>query len=409
MIKMFIDHIENAFQTLGRNRGRTLLTVTGITIGIASVTCILAISAGVTKMIGGQIDSYSGRLAVVRPSVQTHDPNLFANPVSQQSFSTSTLTDADVTSLSDLPNVEAVVPVMTLTGTLKSTTDTVKNNMILATTPDFVKVANISIKSGQFLDEVTNDNTVVIGEQLAINLFGTDEAVGQVLTVRGQNLTVVGVIKNVENPINYNNVDINQAVIISFTRGTLFHQGRPQIQQIDILAKDPAHLAAVSNEVHKRILTQHLGEEDFAVISGQDISKPSNQLFTALANVMTAIAAISLVVGGVGVMNIMLVGVAERTREIGIRKAIGASNGTIVMQFLSEALIMSLLGGVLGYGFGYLAAFIISTFLYFAPAFTWASAGAALAMSLGVGVVFGLYPAFRASRKDTIEALRQYH
>ncbi len=128
-----------------------------------------------------------------------------------------------------------------------------------------------------------------------------------------------------------------------------------------------------------------------------------------MTSVMTAIAAISLLVGGIGVMNIMLVGVAERTREIGIRKAIGASNSTIIIQFLSEALMMSLLGGLLGYGLGYIAAFVISTFLYFAPAFTWLSALVALGMSLFVGIVFGLYPAFRASRKNTIEALRQYH
>jgi ABC-type antimicrobial peptide transport system permease subunit len=124
---------------------------------------------------------------------------------------------------------------------------------------------------------------------------------------------------------------------------------------------------------------------------------------------MTAIAAISLVVGGIGIMNIMLVGVAERTREIGIRKAVGASNGDIVIQFLMESLIISLLGAFLGYFGGYVLAFVVSTFLYFPPAFTWPIAAAALGMALAVGVVFGIYPAYRAARKDTIESLRQYH
>lgn len=408
-MRLWIDHLEGAFQTLRRNRGRTLLTVTGIMIGVASVTCILAISGGVTRMIGGQIEDYSGRLAVVRPGVQTHDPNIFANPVSQQSFSTSMLSDADVQALSAIESVEAVVPVMTMTGTLKSPTDTVKNNVILGTTLDFPKVANISIKSGQFLDEATDASTTVIGEQLAINLFGTDQAVGQQLTVRGEKLTVIGVIHNVENPINYNNVDLNQAVIVNFTRGTLFHQGRPQIQQINVLAKDAGQLDKVVAKMHQALLDQHLGEEDFVIVSGEDISRPSSQLFVAVTNVMTAIAAISLVVGGVGVMNIMLVGVAERTREIGIRKAIGASNGMIVTQFLTESMMMSILGGFLGYVLGYVTAFIISTLLYFAPALTWESAVAALIMSVLVGLVFGLYPAYRASRKNTIEALRQYH
>ena len=124
---------------------------------------------------------------------------------------------------------------------------------------------------------------------------------------------------------------------------------------------------------------------------------------------MTAIAAISLFVGGIGIMNIMLVGVAERTREIGIRKAVGASNGTIMSQFIIESLIMSLLGGLLGYLLGIVIAFGVSIFLYFTPAVTWQTAASALVMAVAVGVLFGTYPALKAARKNTIESLRQYH
>ena len=406
---MLFDHIGNAYQTLRRNRARTILTTLGIAIGIASVTCILAISSGVSQMIGGQIEQFDGRLAVIRPGIQTRDPNALTNPIAQQSFSTSTLTEADVQAITGMANVDAVVPLMTIDGTLKFNDRSVKDNVVLATTPTFADLSGLKMKSGQFLGDETGNSTAVIGEQLATELFDTDQPIGQIFTMRGEKFTVIGVIKKSNNPINYNNVDLNHAVIVSFERGKLFHQGRSQIQQIDVLANTPNALTTVTRDARTKLLAQHLGEEDFTITTGTDITKASNQLFTAIAGVLTAIAAISLFVGGIGIMNIMLVGVAERTREIGIRKAVGASHHTIVTQFLIESLLMSLLGGVIGYLLGYLLAFIISVFLYFTPAFTWTTAVIALAMALVVGVFFGMYPALKASRKNTIESLRQYH
>lgn len=409
MSHMLIDYVEDAYHSLARNRGRSVLTTLGIAIGIASVTCILALSGGVTSMINQQVDAYSGDLAIVRPGLQTRDPNALTNPVAQQSFSTSTLTEADVAIISQIAGVDAAVPLMTIDGTLKSTTDTVENNVVLATTPDFAKVASFEMKSGQFIDDETANNTAVVGEDLAVELFGTDRPISSTFTIRGQRFTVIGVIRNSNNPINYNNVDLNHAAVVSFGQGKQFHQSRAQIQQIDVRVKPNADMGAVTNEITTKLTEAHLGEKDFTVVSGQAIGQPTNQLFIALTQVLAAIAAISLFVGGIGIMNIMLVGVAERTREIGIRKAVGASNGNIVTQFLIEALMISFIGGLLGYFAGYVFAFIASTFLYFNPTFTWITAAAAAVMALGVGILFGLFPALKAARKDTIESLRQYH
>ncbi|NCU38121.1 FtsX-like permease family protein [Candidatus Saccharibacteria bacterium] len=409
MIALFFDHLENAYQSLRRNRARSALTTLGITIGIASVTCILALSSGVSYMIHQQVDDYDGRLAIIRPGLQTRDPNAITNPIAQQTFSTSTLTEQDVAKISEVEGVEVAVPIMTIDGTLRSTTDTVKNNVVLATTPDFVKVANITMKSGQFLDETTDNSTAVVGEGLAVELFGTNKPISRTFTIREQQFTVIGVITRTENPINYNNVDLNHAAVVSFAQGKQFHQGRAQIQQINVRVNDSALIADVTSRIDEVLLANHQGEKDFTIVSGEAIAQPTNQLFIALTQVMTAIAAISLFVGGIGIMNIMLVGVAERTREIGIRKAVGASNGNIVTQFLIEALMMSVLGGLLGYFVGYVVAYVISTFLYFTPTFTWLTAAVAAGMALGVGVIFGLFPAIKAARKDTIESLRQYH
>ena len=153
----------------------------------------------------------------------------------------------------------------------------------------------------------------------------------------------------------------------------------------------------------------HKGENDYIILSGKELARPTNELFAAVATTLTTVAAVSLIVGGIGIMNIMLVGVTERTREIGVRKALGASNAHITWQFLIEALVMSLAGGFLGYLFGYLIAFAIArTFLTFDPAFTWTVIAYAYGVSLVIGLLFGLYPAIRAARKNPIEALRNY-
>ena len=409
MIQLLNDHIENAYHSLKSNRGRTLLTVLGITIGIASVTCILAISDGVRYMVNSQVSAFDGKLAVVRPGFKSHDPNILVNPVTQQSFSTSTLTDSDISTLANIKNVTEAVPLMTIEGTIHAQHSTGPNSVVLATTPGFAKVANISMLSGQFLDDGAEDNTAVIGRQLAVSLFDTDHPIGEVFTLRGQQFTIVGVLQQNSTPINFNNVDLNNAVVVSFERGKLFNQGRSQIQQIDILTNNASALPAAVKQAHSALLSQHLGEEDFSITSGQAITQPTSQLFVAMTSVMTAIAGISLFVGGIGIMNIMLVGVAERTREIGIRKAVGASHSAIIAQFLTESLIMSCFGGIIGYALGYFSAFVVSIFLYFTPAFSWQTVGIAAGMTTIVGLIFGLYPAFKAARKDTIESLRQYH
>jgi ABC-type antimicrobial peptide transport system permease subunit len=228
------------------------------------------------------------------------------------------------------------------------------------------------------------------------------------MMVRGQKFTVVGILKRANNPINYNGVDFDNAVVINLESGRLMNQGALQIQQINVRSDSVASLDQVIIDINKALLKTHYNEVDFSVLSGDQIAQPTNRLFHAIAGTTTAIAAISLLVGGIGIMNIMLVSVAERTREIGIRKALGASNGDIVAQFLIESLALSIGGGITGYILGYLSAFGISTFLSFDPIFSWQIVGIAIGISIVIGTLFGLYPAIRASRKDPISALRQY-
>lgn len=403
---LLFEHIHTARHSLKNTRMRTLLTVIGVAIGVASITTILSLSSGITNIISRQVESLQGNIAVLRPG-SVHEAGL-AQTISPQSYIASTITEQDLIDIESLDEVKDAAPIMIVNSSIRANQVVAKESTIVASTPSLVDIANLPIRDGQFIDSVTNRDTAVIGSQLSIDLFGTDQSIGRTFTVRGQKFTIIGILRPIQNPINFNNVDFDHAAIISLESGKSFHQGIAQIQQINVRAGNADRLPAMINSVEKKLQDNHLGEKDFTILSGKEIARPSSQLFQAITVVMTTIAAISLVVGGIGIMNIMLVGVAERTREIGLRKAVGASNRNIVWQFMTEALIISMIGGVLGYFGGYLLAFAISTFLPFDPAITWEIAGISFGIALAVGIIFGLYPAARAAKKDPIESLRLY-
>lgn len=403
---LLFEHIQTARHSLKNTRMRTLLTVIGVAIGVASITTILSLSSGITNIISRQVESLGGNIAVIRPG-PTDEGNLL-QMLSPQSYIASTITEDDFLDIEDLDAVQDAAPIMIVNSSIKAGDTTAKGSTLVASTPALESIAEIPIRDGQFIDSVTNRDTAVLGSQLSIDLFGTEQSIGRTFTARDQTFTVIGVLKRIGNPINFNNVDFDRAAIISLESGKSFHQGIAQIQQINIRAESADQLPSMIEAVDRSLQKNHLGEHDFTILSGKDIARPSSQLFQAVTIVMMTIAAISLVVGGIGIMNIMLVGVSERTREIGLRKAVGASNRNIIWQFMTEALILSIIGGILGYFGGYLLAFAICTLLPFDPAISWEILAISLGTAIGVGVIFGLYPAVRAAKKDPIESLRLY-
>lgn len=392
-------------------RTRTILTMLGITIGIGCITFVLAISGGAMNIISKQVVSLDKNIGLIRPGNEKPNKQQLAAITSptHQSYAVSSITEQDLDSLGDIKHLKSAAPLMLFDARLDYTDTRLDNQQIVATNENLADIAKLELKDGQFIDDTTDEKTAVVGSQMAIDLFGTNNVLGQLFTMHQQDYRIIGVLKPTENPINFNMVDFDNAMIVKLQAGKSYHGGVAQIQQIDFQADKPENLPAVSKEIKKIITSNHQGVTDFHITHGEDIAAPSSRLFNAVAIVSAAIASVSLIVGGIGIMNIMLVNVAERTREIGIRKALGASNAHIVGQFLCESLAISIGGGIAGYALGYIGALAISVSLPFTPLFNWEIALIALGVSVTVGTIFGLYPAIRAARKDPIESLRFYN
>lgn len=403
---MITAHIRIALDSLRANRVRTSLTTLGIIIGVASISLVLALGEGAKQAVSGQIDQLDGNIIVIKPGQKGFRDISAYNPYN--TAVTSTLTEHDYETALKIPDAAAVAPLMLLSGTVKNASTEAKGAPIIATNDKLATILKLNVISGDFISNGVDRDTVVIGQQLAIELYGTDRTTGQQLIIKGRPHTVIGVVENTRKPINVSGVNLDNAVYTSLDNGKSFNQGIAQIQQIVISATTPAQVPALSQTLDQAIIANHEGERDFAVLAGNNISTSSDEFFNSVLIVTALVASIAIIVGGIGIMNILLVSVTERTREIGIRKAVGATDAQIMWQFMIEALAMSLSGGIIGLAIAYGLAYLIGSALFFAPALNWEIIVGSLSIALFVGIVFGIYPAVKAARKDPIEALRQY-
>ena len=401
-------NIENALESLRANRLQTFLTMLGVMIGISSVVIIFSLSGGVSSMISNQIMSEGGALAVIRPKELTaNNKNVITSLATSRAFTQSSIKDEDLGLVSKAKDVSAVAPLANFSAKLKGDGEEKYANL-LATSPNLDQTTSLKVREGQFIAESANANTVVIGDQMAIDLFGTTQALGKEISMKGEKFIVIGVLAHQSSPINYSNVDFNNTAIIPYVTAKRIIGENLQIQQVNVRVKSVNKLSQVQKEIENGISKNHNGEQDFEVLTGKNISHPSDKFIELSTLILAIVASVSLVVGGIGIMNIMLVNVSERTREIGIRKALGANNRHILFQFLTESMIISLSGGFFGYLIGYAFSFGVSIFLPFSPIISWQIAVLVCGVSVIVGIIFGLYPAFRAARKDPIVSLRQY-
>lgn len=409
MALLLKTHFKLAKTSIKENRTRSFLTCLGIAIGVASIILILSLMGSISNLIKNEANEIGTDLIVVRPnSTKDSITNIINQLTSSNTFEQSSLSLSDASAISRLQNVSAVAPIATATNTIGSEKNTFTSVPVLGTTPDFIKIEPLAMRYGTFFTDNNKENGVVLGHTLSLALFNTiNSTVGKTITIMGEKFMIVGVLDELEKSINFDNIDFNNAIIMDVDSLDKLI-GSTQIQQINIKAENTDSLSVISDNVKNTLKESKSGDENFTVAYGDDIAHPASSLFTVVSGMLAIVAAISLVVGGIGVMNIMLVSVAERTHEIGIRKAVGASSRNILMQFLFEALILSVLGGIFGLVLGYVLAFLISIITPFAPYISWEILALTLLTTLAVGIIFGIYPALKAASKNPIESLKHY-
>ena len=396
------NHFENATQALRANRGRTFLTIVGVAIGIASITMVLSLTGGFNHLFGDNSNQSSTPVAIVKSGNQKAVPNLLTE--SDNTTTVNTLTETDARDIEKIANTKAA-PIAFLHAELRAREGKIdiQNAALIGSTESLKDVANLQIATGQFINDIGG---VVVGQQLSVDLFGTERSIGNVIYIRNQPLTVVGVLKNIENPASYLDVNFNNAAIITLSVIKKFTQGTPQIQQIIVPTKDHKNLNSVIKLADDILKKNHDSDKNYRIVSGEEIDEKKSNVARFLSIILTVIGIISLLIGGIGVMNVMLVNVAERQREVGVRRAVGATGWDIINQFLIEAAIIGFLGGILGYGLGLAGAYIASLYLPLTPYIYWQTAVLSIGLSIIIGVISGVYPAARATRRDPIESLR---
>jgi len=408
-MRRLLENIKIAFQALFLNKLRSLLTMLGIIIGVGSVVAMFSIGAGAQQSVLGSIQDMGSNLIIITPGNPEEENYMGA----QLAFGTQ---QAELT-IDDLRAIEReatlitdVAPVI-FSSSVASYLNKSTQSTVFASTEDGREIYNMKIDKGNFYSrsDVSNAlNVAVIGQTVIKSLFGKTDPIGKIIKLDGKNFKVIGTLEARGTDALGNDQDSSISIPVTTAQDKLY--GLDSYNMIMAQSVSEKDIDAASEEI-KSILRRHrnirFGEkEDFMVQNQTQILDMVNTVTGIFTVVIAGIASISLLVGGIGIMNIMLVSVTERTREIGIRKAIGAKNRDILIQFLVESIVLSITGGILGILFAVSVSAILSRFTILVTSITVFPIIIALSFSTVIGLFFGIFPAMRAARLNPIDALR---
>ena len=391
---MICQSFKMAVKAIAGNKMRSFLTILGVVIGVVAIVVLVSIGQGANSSVVESIEGMGTNLITANINARRMNP-------------------IDLDSLNELAQNEAisyVAPIASVSGTVKAGTTTYDDGVVQGTTPGYESIRNWTVAEGRFLQQPDIDNrsfVAVIGSEAATEMYGTTHAVGETFSLNGYTITVVGVLAEVGSSASGSN---DNQILIPFTLAQRL-SNQTSISSFYVSAASSAQVeqaqAAVESYLEKAFEnynTRSFGTQ-YSVFNQTEMLSTLSETTNTLTLMLGGIAAISLLVGGIGIMNIMLVSVSERTREIGIRKAIGAARGNILTQFLIESLVVSLMGGLLGLAISVVAVKALAPVLQMTLTIPVNVAWMAIGFSVFIGVVFGMYPANKASKLRPIQAL----
>ena len=412
----FLYSIQTAFDNLRANKMRSLLTMLGVIIGVGAVIVMVAIVQGASARVTSEFQRLGSSLIIIYYEPDSKDRKTSTRRLDGMTMDDVRAIEQQCDSIKDL---SAELPLPAGTDNIKRG-DKTTSGSINGVLPAYERLRNAQVAQGRFIteDDVSSWAKVcVIGEKVRADLFSKEDPIGQNIQVNGQNLTVIGVLMKKGRSLEG---DADKSLYVPLTTVQKRYLGHELVGVIWAEPKDPAKINMAMDQVWQNIMRRHDNVPGFHVDSQENILNSINKILSIFGIVLGSIAGLALLVGGIGIMNIMLVSVTERTREIGIRKAIGAKRRDILLQFLIESATVSGLGGLIGIALGAGFAYTVGFLTQFVPSMVDPQTGAkglsiylapsvslgAFAFSAFVGVFFGMYPAVRASRLDPITALR---
>lgn len=399
----FLDIFHETYAALSANKVRSGLTVLGIVIGISSVIAMVAIGQGAKVQIQSSIEGLGSNLLTILPGVVQPGRGI----VSSGRGGAQTLKNTDLDALSLIDGIAAISPEVQRRFQVASQIGNNTNTTVTGVLPSFLTVRNISLAEGTFLSDANNRSIgreAILGATVAKDLFGDEDPIGKTVRINKVLFKTIGVLV-AKGGAGFSGPDDMVLVPLSTMQKIL--SGADYLSTISISVADKNRMNEVRDAATTLLMEKHrVAEADFSVISQEDILGTLSQVVNTFTLFLASIASISLLVGGIGIMNMMLTTVTERTREIGLRKAIGATKRDINLQFLAEAVALTFIGGAVGVFLGWLVAFAVTYFGILQTQVSISSVLLAFGVSAGIGIVFGYYPARRAAGLNPIEALR---
>lgn len=399
------DIFQETYTALSANKARSGLTILGIVIGIGSVIAMVSIGQGASGQIQSSIEGLGSNLLTVSPGFSQQGSGF----VSQGRGSAQTLKNEDIDVLLQITGVSYISPERQGRYQIVSPTGNNTNSTVIGATPEYADVRNVSAANGSFITESNLKNlgrVAVLGPTVAADLFGDHDPIGKTIRINRLNFKVIGVLQPKGSAGFFNPDD---TVFVPLTTMQKILAGSDFLSSIAISVMTKDLMPQVQEEAIFALAEKHRVDPqipDFSILSQADIIGTLTQVTDTFTIFLAAVAGISLIVGGIGIMNMMLTTVTERTREIGLRKSIGAKKKDISMQFLAEAVMLTFLGGVVGVMLGWIISIAVSRFAGIATSVSVSSILLAFGVSAAIGIIFGYYPARRAASLNPIEALR---